>query len=252
MSKNRLIDRWKNINININLKDKNTEICCYICDFNININSCKIYKDNDIFEAGELIRYQCPNCDVIFGDLRFLNMEMDEISKDYEDLYSYYEEGDTSKYILDVLNILNLGKEKKYLDYACGKKETTLNLLNNNGYNTYGFDNYVKMEHPKFLSTINQNIKYDVVYSSNFIEHVINPIDDLNKLINLLNINGKLVMISSCWEYCYSFTHYHTFFFIGKSIKYLCDKLKIKEIYSKKIYFDDNQFTTVKVFEKIS
>ena len=108
------------------------------------------------------------------------------------------------------------------------------------------------MNHPKFLSEINTNIKYDVVYSSNFIEHVINPFDDLNKLIDLLDINGKLVMISSCWEYCYSFTHYHTFFFIGRSVKYLCDKLKIKEIYSKKIYFDDNEFTTVKIFEKIN
>jgi hypothetical protein len=249
MSKNRLINRWKNINLTYTSK---TEISCYVCDFNINIPSCKIYKDNDIFEAGELSRYQCPNCDVIFGDLRFLNMKIDEISEDYKDLYSYYQEGDTSNYILRVLQIINLGKEKKYLDYACGKTDKTLKLLNNNGYNTYGFDSYVKMNHPKFLSEINTNIKYDVVYSSNFIEHVINPFDDLNKLIDLLDINGKLVMISSCWEYCYSFTHYHTFFFIGRSVKYLCDKLKIKEIYSKKIYFDDNEFTTVKIFEKIN
>jgi len=229
-----------------------SEISCYVCDFNINLPSCKIYKDNDIFEAGELIRYQCPNCDVIFGDLRFLNMPIDEISKDYEDVYSYYEEDDTSKYILEVLNAINLGKQKTYLDYACGKTCKTLNLLNSNGYNVHGFDRYVKMDHPKILSAINDNTKYDVVYSNNFIEHVINPVDDLNKLINLLDTDGKLVMISPCWEYCYSCTHYHTFFFIGKSVKYLCDKLKIKEIYSKKFYFDDNEFTIVKIFEKIN
>lgn len=247
MSKIRLINRWQNIKYTTIL-----EMSCYVCDFNIHIQSCKVYKDNDIFEAGELIRYQCPNCDVIFGDLRFLTMPIDEISKDYEDLYSYYKEGDTSKYILDVLNTINLGKQKTYLDYACGKTYNTLNLLNSNGYNTYGFDRYVEMDHPKFISTINNNMKYDVVYSSNFIEHVINPVDDLNKLINLLDTNGKLVMISPCWEYCYSLTHYHTFFFIGKSVKYLCDKLKIIEIYSKKIYFDNNEFTTVKIFEKIN
>ena len=73
MSKNRLINRWKNINLTYTSK---TEISCYVCDFNINIPSCKIYKDSDIFEAGELIRYQCQNCDVIFGDLSFLNMKI--------------------------------------------------------------------------------------------------------------------------------------------------------------------------------
>ena len=246
MSKSRLINRWKNIKYITNL-----EMSCYVCDFNINIPSCKIYKDNDMFEAGELTRYQCPNCDVIFGDLRFLNMTIDEISKDYEDVYSYYDESDTSKYILDILNTINLGKQKTYLDYACGKTYKTLNLLNSNGYNTYGFDSYVEMDHPKFLSKINNDMKYDVIYSSNFIEHVINPVDDLNKLINLLDTNGKLVMISPCWEYCYSFTHYHTFFLIGKSVKYLCDRLKITEIYSKKFYFENNVSTIVKIFEKI-
>jgi hypothetical protein len=45
MSKNRLINRWKNINLTYT---ENTEISCYVCDFNINIPSCKIYKDNDI------------------------------------------------------------------------------------------------------------------------------------------------------------------------------------------------------------
>jgi hypothetical protein len=248
MSKNRLIKRWNNINISYTPL---TTICCYVCNNNIDLITCKIYEDNDIFEAGKLVRHQCPNCDVIFGDLRFLKMSVDEISNDYKDLYSYYEEGDTSIYILEVLNIINLGKDKIYLDYACGNKNNTLNLLNSNDYNTYGYDNYVTMNHPKFLSSLDNNIKYDVVYSSNYIEHVINPTEDLNKLIKLLKNNGKLVLISSCWEYCYSCTHYHTFFFIGKSVKYLCDNLKIKEIYNKQIYFKDNQFTTVKIFEKI-
>jgi len=245
MSKDRLISRWQNIK-----RPEISEINCKLCEFNINLTTCKNYKDNDIFEAGELIRYQCPNCDVIFGDLRFLNMEIDEISKDYEDAYSFFNEGETSNFILSVLNTINLGKCKTYLDYACGKNENNLNLLNQNGYNTYGFDSYVEMNHPKFLSIINENLKFDIVYSNNFIEHVINPFDDLNKLINLLNSNGKLVLISPCWEYCISFTHYHTFFFVGRSIENLCNKLKIKEIYSKKINFE-NDFTIVKIFEKI-
>ena len=164
--------------------------------------------------------------------------------------YSYYKEGNNSKYILHIIQKLNLGFDKTYLDYACGETTHTLDILNLHNYNVYGYDAYVNNIHPKFLKTLNIDTKFDVVYSSNFIEHVIHPFEDLKKLINLLTINGKLVMMSACWEYFYEVTHYHTYFFLGKSVQYLCNELNIKEIYSEKIIFEDGEFTTVKVFEK--
>ena len=245
MSEQNLIKRWSNFK-----QPVYNNLTCKICNHNDLINKFKIYKAQDIFHAGELIRYECPNCDVIFGDLRFLEMSKSEISEDYKDLYSYYKEGNTSSYILHVINKINLGKDKIYLDYACGNNSDTLNLLNTNNYNTYGYDAYVDNNHPKFINNMNDNNKFDIIYSNNYIEHVINPYEDLNKLLNLLNINGKLVLITSCWEYCYEITHYHTFFFLGRSIKYLCDKLNIKEIYSEKIIFEHDVFTIVKIFEK--
>ena len=178
-------------------------------------------------------------------------MSLDEIGNDYKDVYSYYSEGNTTPYIKHTLDVINLGKDKTYLDYACGKSNNTLNVLNDNGYNVYGYDAYVTMDHPKFISIIDKCEKYDLVYSNNFIEHVINPFEDLQKLLDLLNINGKLVLISSCWEYCIEYTHYHTFFFLGRSVEYLCKKLNIKAVYSNKIHFDDGEFTIVKIFEKI-
>lgn len=245
MSEKRLIERWKN-----RKQPELIELTCYICNFNDKIECFNKYISNDIFKAGELIRHQCPNCDVIFGDLRFLTMSRDEISNDYMDVYSYYEEGETSNYILSVLNKINLGKDKTYLDYACGKKSKTLELLNKSGFNVYGFDAYVDMCHPKFIKNINNDTTFDIVYSNNYIEHLIDPFNDLNKLLNLLKPDGKLVMISSCWEYCCEYTHYHTFFFIGRSVDYLCKKLNIKETFSEKIFFNDGEFTTVKIFEK--
>lgn len=246
MSELSLINRWKN------LKQPVLEnLMCKICNYENTLEQYKIYKTNDIFNAGELIRYQCPNCDVIFGDLRFLNMDKEEISKDYIDLYSYYNEADTSKYILKCLNKINFGKDKVYLDYACGKKMETLNLLNDHNYNVYGYDAYVDNSHNKFIKNINDIKNIDIIYSNNYIEHVIEPFEDLQILIDLLNNNGKLVLISPCWEYCIEFTHYHTFFFLGKSIQYLCEKLKIREVFSEKIFFEDGDSTIIKVFEKI-
>jgi len=38
---------------------------------------------------------------------------------------------------------------------------------------------------------------------------------------------------------------------LGKSIQYLCEKLKIREVFSEKIFFEDGDSTIIKVFEKI-
>ena len=52
-------------------------------------------------------------------------------------------------------------------------------------------------------------------------------------------------------EYCFEFTHFHTFFFIGRSIDNLCKKLNIKMVYSTKIIFKKDEFTSVKIFKKL-
>ena len=241
MSEENLINRWKNFK-----QPDITSLKCNICNFDGLVSNFKVYKARDIFHAGELIRYQCPKCDVIFGDLRFLGMTDDEIGNDYKDVYSYYKEGDFSSSILSIINHINLGKDKKYLDYACGIPENTLKLLNGEGYDVYGYDMYVKNKHPKFLKYIDKNTKFDVVYSNNFIEHLIHPYEDLQKLIDLLDINGKLVLMSPDWEYHITFTHYHTYFFTGRSTQCLCKKLNIKLIYDRQIYG-----IIVKIFEKI-
>ena len=44
------------------------------CDYCDNIKKYKNLIAKDNFGAGLLIRYKCPNCEVIFGDLRFLNL----------------------------------------------------------------------------------------------------------------------------------------------------------------------------------
>ena len=180
MSENNLIERWKNLK-----QPVISELKCIVCDFNSGVENYKKYYADDMFHAGKLIRYQCPNCDVIFGDLRFLRMDSSEIANDYADVYSFFKEGDGSKETLNILNFLNFGKNKSYLDYACGNSNTTIDLLIENNYNVFAYDSYVEMKHPRFIKNIN-NQKFDIVYSKNFIERVINPYEDLQKLIDLL------------------------------------------------------------------
>jgi SAM-dependent methyltransferase len=228
-SKDRQIKRWSNLRhprpINLN---------CIICEYN-NLNEVfpKLYAD-DIFCAGKLIRHKCPNCGLIFGDLRFLNLSEEEINNDYQDVYSYYYEGDNIKYQLDSLISINIFQNKKlsYLDYACGLGKM-IPILKDKGYNIYGYDKYVKGTN--VFNNID-NMKFDVIYSNNFIEHVINPLEDIKKILNNLNNNGYLIFISDCIdEYKVEFTHFHTYYYTGNSFNILCDKLNLDIIDSKTV-----------------
>jgi len=228
-SKQRQIERWKNLErlspINLN---------CIVCDYTgLNETFLKLYAD-DIFQAGKIIRHKCPNCGLIFGDLRFLNLSDEEISNDYEDVYTYFTEGDNRADQLNSLNSINIFQDKRlsYLDYACGIGKM-IPILKNKGYNIYGYDKYVKQTN--VLNNID-NMKFDVIYCNNFIEHLIHPLEDIKKILNHLNDNGYLIFISDCIdEYMVEFTHFHTYYYTGNSFIILCDKLNLEIIESKTV-----------------
>ena len=228
-SKERQIKRWNNLEIPypINLN-------CVVCDYTgLNENFIKLYA-TDIFNAGTLIRHKCPNCSLIFGDLRFLNLSEEEINNDYQDVYSYFIEGDNLTFQLNSLNSINIFKNKNlsYLDYACGTGKI-IPILKNKGYNIYGYDKYVKGKN--VINNID-NMKFDVIYSNNFIEHLINPLEDIKKILNHLNCNGYLIFISDCIdEYMVEFTHFHTYYYTGNSFNILCNKLNLDIIESKTV-----------------
>jgi SAM-dependent methyltransferase len=228
-SKDRQIKRWNNLPhprpINLN---------CIVCDYtDLNEKFSKLYA-NDIFNAGTIIRHKCPNCGLIFGDLRFLSLSEEEINNDYQDVYSYFTEGDNTIFQLNSLNSLKIFQNKNlsYLDYACGIGKMIL-VLKKQGYNIYGYDKYVKQTN--VLNNID-NMKFDVIYSNNFIEHLVNPLEDIKKILNNLNSNGYLIFISDCIdEYMVEFTHFHTYYYTGNSFNVLCDKLNLDIIESKTV-----------------
>jgi hypothetical protein len=240
-SKQRQIERWNNLKQPIM-----DNLTCYICNYQNKITEYKQYIANDIFNAGELIRYQCPICETIFGDLRFLQLPHEEISRDYEDVYSYYNEGDATDLILQVFADIPFfyNKSFSYLDYACGKWNRLVSILKNQGYNIDGYDKYVN-NNSYIINTLISDKKYDIIYNNNYIEHLIDPIQEIKNITNLLNDNGILVCITECFKYCIEFTHYHTFFFNDKSLLVICDKLDLELIYSK-----DYSFTMVRAFKK--
>ena len=228
-SKERQINRW------LNIKSLSPEfILCCVCDYCGKNEEYDKYVSNDIFNAGIIVRHRCPNCDLIFGDLRVINLSDEEIKNDYEDTYSYFAEGENTHFILNSLNSLDIFKNKdlSYLDYGCGVGKM-IPILKNMGYNITGYDKYVKHDN---VSNNIDNLKFDIIYCNNLIEHLLHPIEDIECILKHLNENGYLIFISDCLdEYKIEFTHFHTFFYTGNSLDLLINKLKLTKIEIKSI-----------------
>lgn len=225
----RQIIRWSN------LKQPNAEyLSCVICDYNDLNHKFKKYFANDIFNAGVIVRHQCPNCSLIFGDLRFLQLSEDEINNDYCDTYSYFKEGDGLREKIAALQSITIFKDTSLsiLDYACGVGIESAFLLKL-GYNIHGYDKYVVKQ--GVLNNID-NMKFDIIYNINFIEHLIDPIKDIKKILKHLKINGYLIFISDAIDqYKVEITHFHTFYYIGKSLEFLFNKLNLQIIENKSV-----------------
>jgi len=102
-SRNRQTERWSKLK-----QPDLINLSCPLCEYDGPIYNYKKYKANDIFGAGIIIRHQCPCCDLLFGDLRFLYLSEEEIQNDYDDTYSYFSEGDGTTSKLDCLNSINM------------------------------------------------------------------------------------------------------------------------------------------------
>jgi hypothetical protein len=225
-SKSRQIERWSK------LQELNVEnLTCIICDYTDLYEKFQKLYANDLFNAGKLTRHKCPNCGLVFGDLKFLNLSPEELKYDYEDLYSYYNENFTP-FILNTIKSIKLFENKNfsYLEYEC-KNENTIKTLKNNGYNIYGFNKYI-INNQNILNII-KNMKFDVIYVFNFVEHLINPIIELQHMLSYLNPAGFLIIMSDTLDkYKYEKSHYKTYYYLENSFNILCNKLNLKIISS--------------------
>jgi SAM-dependent methyltransferase len=230
--------RWQNIH-----EQLLTELTCPVCEYFGKIDNFKLFACMDIFNFGLIKRYECPKCDLIFGDFKFLTLSQEEIQKDYMDTYSYYNEATTDEFFINLFNnIPHITKNQKIIDYGSGFQLKYHEILNNTGYNVEKYDKYIKnneMIEP-------QHEFYDVLFCHNLIEHVIHPINDVKEMVDLVKPGGLLIISSPCWDYCCEQTHFHTFFFIGKSFSIVSSKLNIQEIDEIR-----NYETIIKVFKKL-
>jgi hypothetical protein len=208
------------------------KIICPICQYQE--EGFKTLESDCIFIPIEgldqhLIRYQCPNCDVIFGTQQMLGLSKYELKNAYQKLFdSGHKDGDENSVKCEINNllILNPNSNRVYLNWGAGTSVASdkAKLL---GFTLLNFDPFV-IDSSKYISKDQlKNTKFDGIISHNVLEHLQDPISELELMKSFLKPEASMIHSTPCYRYSYEYTKYHLFFFEGRSLDVICEKTKL-------------------------
>jgi SAM-dependent methyltransferase len=202
------------------------KLCGYEADnFKQVISRCR-------FNGEQLIRYQCPTCDVIFGNDRMLSLTPKEIEIEYTVKLKNYKVNTAvaTKYELEFFNIVGMQKGKQYINWGAGIWSNAVVTLQKQGYDIIGYDPYRKT---KITSIAGK--KFDYIMTHNVLEHFQDPVKEIIEMKKYLKPGGIMAHATACYTYCYEWTRYHLFFFCGRSVNTLCELCGIEEMKNREV-----------------
>lgn len=130
------------------------------------------------------------------------------------------------------------------LDFGCGPGPTLCNLLKQCGGEVENYD-------PIFFPSADLlNKRYEVVTSSEVVEHFKNPKDDWSKLISLVEPGGILAIMTLFWNEAIDYKSWwykndftHVVFYQQKTVDYLAAQFNLEVLFNDK--------NSVIIFKKI-
>ena len=171
-----------------------------------------------IFTNVHIYRFQCQNCDLIFGPVDMINLPQQQLIEKYKNLYMNYKESDSTDREVKTFLSMMPDKNKLYLNYGSGIWSKSSQIIKDMGYNIdcydFSFNN----------SDLIKDKKYDGIMSHNVIEHFQSPLKMFNYFSSILKSSGCMIHASPCYKYCYEYSIFHLYFFVGKSLEILSNK----------------------------
>ncbi len=196
---------------------------CKLCNCNTTIiNDNKTNKDY----------YRCLECDYIFMDEKhYLDTESEK--KHYDNHDNNLESLGYVKMFEKLIEEFVTADAKDIntaLDFGCGEGEVLPILLERTGISCDRYDLYY------FPEKVYENKKYDLICSTEVIEHLDNPLETLKEMLSHLNKDGYLLLMTYFhpsddekflkWFYIKDMTHIG--FFSTKTFEFLASELNLK------------------------
>jgi 2-polyprenyl-3-methyl-5-hydroxy-6-metoxy-1,4-benzoquinol methylase len=217
--------RWRMRHLRERFQSRPASLACPLCSHTSSYGSFRQLLARCEFGGGEIVRHQCPNCDVIFGPRAMLDLSPDQLAAEYAEHYRYYEESDSLESELRTFKTLDPRPEGTYLNFGCGKWSQTVIAAQAMGYRLLGFDEHVHGEALYMVPSTRAlaEMQFDGIMSHNVLEHLRHPVMTLKFLTSVLQPDGYMVHRTPCYAYLYEWTRFHLFFFVGRSLGMLSE-----------------------------
>lgn len=229
--RHQISSRWSIIDAGSRRHATRMDLQCPLCDFQGDTDKFSSFITNCIFEGGELLRHQCPECDLIFGDQKMLDLSEAELTTDYEWHYKAFSEADATAHEVRAFHAMKPNKDGFYLNWGAGAWSNSIEVLRQDGWNVYGYEPHLSAlnDNPYIISSKKQllELRFDGIFSNNVLEHLRYPVRDLSLMSELLKPRGRMSHATSCFDYLYEYTRFHLFFFLGRSRSILARKANL-------------------------
>ena len=226
--------KWELMHRIERLREPAQALTCALCGHTAPAEAFTVFESTCIFEGGEILRHQCPQCDVIFGSSLMLSLSAEALTREYEWHYRVFSEGDSTEQELRAFHALKPERDKKYVNWGSGAWSRSIEVLRADGWQVFGFEPHGSAtgEGEAILRSVDDLIalKPDGIYSNNVLEHLRDPVDELKTMSSLLPPGGMMSHATPCFEYRFEFTRFHLFFFLGRSRAFLADRAGLKTV----------------------
>jgi SAM-dependent methyltransferase len=178
------------------------------------------------FRGGRLIRHRCPDCGVVFGPQKMLDLTPEELDAEYRELYSVYREEATEFSVLWTFSLLDPRPSGRYLDFGCGPDPAPLRVLRSLGFDAGGFDPVAAPGDPIVATdwaALGER-PFDGIITHNVLEHLVDPVATTRQLAGLLAPGGRLIHATECFDEVITDTRFHLWFFTGRSPAVLAER----------------------------
>jgi SAM-dependent methyltransferase len=172
----------------------------------------------------------CSQCELIFVPRNQL-IPPDAEKQRYDSHQNDENDPQYKNYLTQIMNqiVPELEKQQSGLDFGCGRTDLLAQLFRDNNFLLDSFDLYFLPDEKIWTK------KYDFIILSEVIEHLRDPVAELEKLRKLLFPNGKILiktMLHPGEKYSFDNWFYkrdstHVQFFNSKSLSELGKKIRI-------------------------
>ncbi len=194
------------------------------------------------FENKQREFHRCGDCDLIFVPKQYFLSVNEE-----KEQYDFHQNSFENRGYIEFLNQLCLPTQKfinpnaNGLDFGSGPMPVLSQMFELSGFNMDIYDYFYATDIVVFEK------KYDFITSTEVFEHLHNPLDEVKKLWNCLEVGGVLAIMTGMTQHISDFKNWHYIrdlthicFFSDKTFRFIASLL------GGEIIFEENNVTILK------